>query len=148
MSKLIDLGPGNRINFKNKRLVLPWLIDQSVFTPGSGRVQFYQCSITNAYFVYLCNELESEFVRSGPLIYFFPYFQMIAYFLSHHRHSKCLFNVNKIATFQYKLLLGLFPFINPRISHLASTLYQVHGNPGGNEVDNDPLPALKELKVL
>lgn len=28
MSKLIDLGLGNRIDFKSKRLVLSWLIDQ------------------------------------------------------------------------------------------------------------------------
>ena len=52
MSELLDLNLDNRISFKNKGMVLPWLTP-SVSFPGSRSVYLYLCSMTIAYFMCL-----------------------------------------------------------------------------------------------
>lgn len=147
MPKLTDLGLDDGIHFKNRKMALPWLVWAVSFYPWewectSSSMSYYSCLF--------CVSIEPgcEFLRSGPLTYFSPSFQITVHLLSHHSHSKCLFNMNKIAVFQYKLLLSLFPSINSDITHLAPALYHCMVVPWNKQVNSDPVPALQECAVL
>lgn len=127
MPKLTDLGLDHGIHFKNRKMALPWLVWAVSFYPWewgctSSSMSYYSCLF--------CVSIEPgrEFLRSGPLTYFSPSFQITVHLLSHHSHSKCLFNMNKIAVFQY-MLLSLFPSINSDNHSLGTCFIPLHGGP-------------------